>query len=96
VIIGGAAMQLEGSAQLTEDVDFCYKRGKQNIQRLANVSAPFHPKLRGAPGGLPFHFDAATIEHGSNFTLITDLGQIDLFGHAMSSRQCWNTVRKRD
>src|SRR5215813_8513764 len=74
-------MQFQGSARLTEDVDFCYKRNKQNIERLAKVLAPFHPKLRGAPDGLPFHWDAATIQHGANFTLVTDLGQIDLLGN---------------
>ncbi len=39
-----------------------------------------HPYLRGAPPGLPFKFDAATIQAGLNFTLITDLGDIDFLG----------------
>jgi hypothetical protein len=74
VVIGGAAMQMQGSARLTEDLDFCYLRNQKNIERLANALAPFHPRLRGAPEGLPFLFDAATIERGAN--LLTDLGAI--------------------
>lgn len=80
VLIGGGAMQLQGSAYATEDLDFCYARTLQNLARLARAMAPFHPRLRNAPGGLPFHFDAATIERGLNFTLDTDLGPIDFLG----------------
>jgi predicted nucleotidyltransferase len=81
VIIGGAAMRFQGSARLTEDIDFCYSRSKRNIEALANALAPFHPRLRGAPEGLPFHFDAATTGFGSNFTLLTDLGPLNFLGH---------------
>lgn len=34
----------------------------------------------GAPPGLPFRCDAATLKRGLNFTLTTDLGDIDLLG----------------
>jgi len=80
VLIGGGAMQLQGSAYTTEDLDFCYSRTQQNIARLARAMAPHHPRLRGAPEGLPFRFDAATIERGLNFTLDSDLGKIDFLG----------------
>ena len=81
VVVGGAATQVQGSARLTEDLEFCYRRKRDNIERLAKALAPFYPRLRDAPDGLPFRFDAATIEHGSNFTLLTDLGAIDFLGH---------------
>jgi len=80
VLIGGAAMGLQGSAHLTKDMDFCYERSKSNLERLASALKPYHPALRGAPAGLPFHFDAETISRGLNFTLTTDLGDIDFFG----------------
>lgn len=80
VLIGGGAMQLQGSAYMTEDLDFCYARTRKNIAKLARAMAPYHPRLRGAPESLPFHFDAATIERGLNFTLKTDLGPIDFLG----------------
>ena len=80
VLIGGGAMQVQGSAYMTEDLDFCYARTRQNIARLASAMAPFHARLRNAPENLPFRFDAPTIEHGLNFTLDTDLGKIDFLG----------------
>jgi predicted nucleotidyltransferase len=80
VLIGGAAMQMQGSAHLTEDLDFCYARSSKNLQRLALALAPHHPRLRNAPENLPFRFDAATIKRGLNFTLLTDLGALDFLG----------------
>jgi predicted nucleotidyltransferase len=77
VLIGGAAMGLQGSAHLTKDMDFCYERSRPNRERLAKALKPYHPVLRGAPPGLPFQFDAETISRGLNFTLTTDLGDID-------------------
>lgn len=80
VLIGGAAMGLQGSAYLTKDIDFCYDRGPKNILRLARAIQPFQPILRGAPTGLPFRFDAPTITAGMTFTLTTDLGDLDFLG----------------
>jgi predicted nucleotidyltransferase len=80
VLIGGAAMGLQGSAHLTKDIDFCYARSRLNLQRLAEALKPYHPSLRGAPPDLPFRFDAATISRGLNFTLRTDLGDVDFLG----------------
>jgi predicted nucleotidyltransferase len=80
VLIGGAAMQLQGSAHLTEDLDFCYSRSAKNLECLARAMASHNPRLRGAPENLPFRFDAATIKRGLNFTLTTDLGWIDFLG----------------
>jgi len=57
-----------------------YRRSPENIARLAACLAPYHPYLRGTPPGLPFRLDADTIERGLKFTLITDLGSLDLFG----------------
>jgi len=78
VIIGGMAAVAHGSAYLTSDLDLCYSRKKQNLQRLAEALAPFHPRLRGAPLDLPFALDTSALRSGSNFTLITDLGNLDL------------------
>ncbi len=80
VLIGGLAMVYHGSAQSTRDVDICYGRTPDNIERLAQALAPLHPYLRGAPKGLPFRCDATTIQAGLNFRLDTDLGPLDLLG----------------
>ena len=73
-------MGLQGSAHLTKDIDFCYARTNKNMERLAKALEPFHPVLRGAPPGLPFRFDAKIIGSGLNFTLSTDLGDLDFLG----------------
>ncbi|HET7874462.1 MAG TPA: hypothetical protein VFN71_02975, partial [Methylomirabilota bacterium] len=80
LLVGGVAATVHGSTRLTLDVDIVYRRSPDNIQRLVLALTPYHPYLRGAPPGLPFHWEAATLERGLNFTLTTDIGSLDLFG----------------
>jgi predicted nucleotidyltransferase len=80
VVVGGVAAAAHGSARLTHDLDVVYSRSSQNVERLASALAPLGPYLRGAPRGLPFRWDAATVTRGLNFTLTTDAGDIDLLG----------------
>jgi len=80
VLIGGVAANLHGSARATFDVDVVYSRGRANITSLVKSLAPFKPYLRGAPPGLPFQFDEATVRNGLNFTLETTLGDVDVLG----------------
>jgi hypothetical protein len=80
VIVGGLAVTIHGSAYVTFDLDFCYARDTENLVRLARVLHPFNPRLRGAPAGLPFRFDEETLKQGLNFTLSTELGDLDLLG----------------
>ena len=80
VIIGGMAAVAHGSAYLTVDLDLCYSRKKENLEKLAQTLEPFHPLLRGAPQNLPFSLDVSTFKSGLNFTLATDLGDLDLLG----------------
>ena len=80
VLVGGAAATAHGSARLTQDLDVVYRRSDDNLRRLVTALAPRSPYLRGAPPGLPFRWDARTLQRGLNFTLITDLGAIDLLG----------------
>ncbi len=80
ILVGGLAGWAHGSSRATNDVDIVYRRTENNLARLANALQPMHPYLRGAPPGLPFKFDAQTLNHGLNFTLSTDIGAIDLLG----------------
>jgi hypothetical protein len=80
IVIGGLAATIHGSAHSTLDLDVVYRRTPENIARLAAALAPLSPYLRGAPPGLPFHFDAATIRRGLNFTLTTAVGPFDALG----------------
>lgn len=80
IIVGGVAATAHGSTRLTVDLDVVYRRTAENISRIVATLAPYHPYLRGAPPGLPFRWEDATIRNGLNFTLTTSRGQIDLLG----------------
>jgi predicted nucleotidyltransferase len=79
-LVGGVAGIVHGSARVTYDVDLVYSRTDANIDRLASTLAPHAPYLRDAPPDLPFTWNAKTIRSGLNFTLTTNLGDLDLFG----------------
>lgn len=78
IVIGGLSATFHGSARVTYDLDVCYSRASANLRRLAEALAPFHPRPRGFPAGLPFVWDERTLRNGTVFTLQTDLGAIDL------------------
>ncbi len=73
-------MGLQGSSYRTQDIDIVYARDRENVARLVAALAPLKPKLRveGEPEGLPFKFDAQTVLNGSNFTMTTTAGDIDI------------------
>ena len=78
VVIGGVALGLHSAAYVTYDIDICYSRGRENLQKIAEAFRPFNPRLRGFPKDLPFIWDSSTISNGTNFTLDTTLGDFDL------------------
>jgi len=80
IVVGGAAATAHGAARLTQDLDVVYARSDENLARMEHALATHHPYLRGAPEGLPFVWDTPTIRRGLNFTLTTDLGDIDFLG----------------
>jgi len=80
VIVGGVAISAHGSSYLTYDLDVAYARTRDNVKRLAAALAPYHPRPRDFPADLPFVWDEQTIKQGMNFTLTTDLGNLDLLG----------------
>jgi hypothetical protein len=80
IVAGGVAGTLLGSARLTTDLDVVYRRTGENIDRLVSVLSPLNPYLRGAPPGLPFRWDADTVQRGLNFMLVTAIGDLDLLG----------------
>lgn len=80
ILVGGVAATVHGSTRLTLDVDVVYRRSRDNIDCLVLALTPYHPYLRGAPRGLPFRWDSATVQRGLNFTLTTAVGDLDLLG----------------
>jgi hypothetical protein len=80
VIIGGVAISFHSSGYITRDLDFCYQRTSGNLKRIVSAFAPFDPRLRGFPENLPFVWDEKTLQNGTNFTLQTTIGEIDMLG----------------
>jgi hypothetical protein len=80
VLIGGYAAALRGSPMMTGDVDLCYARDPENLERLAAALGELGARLRGAPADVPFRLDARAFEAGDHFTFATDVGPIDCLG----------------
>jgi hypothetical protein len=80
VLIGGYAAALRGSPMMTGDVDVCYARDQENLERLATALGELGARLRGAPAALPFRLDRQSLQAGDHFTFATDVGPIDCLG----------------
>ena len=80
VVIGGVAGRLWGSPTLTNDVDICYERSQDNLERLAAALVDLDARLRGVDENVPFLLDAETLKRGQNFTFTTSLGPLDVLG----------------
>lgn len=80
VIVGGVAIRSHGGNYVTDDIDICYSRTRENLRKIADVLAPLKPRPRGLDRSLPFIFDWTTLQHGTNFTFETYMGDVDLLG----------------
>ena len=80
IVVGGIAIRSHGGNYLTEDLDICYSRKRENLKKLTSVLSNLQPRLRGVDPKLPFVFDWTTLQHGTNLTFVTSLGDIDLLG----------------
>ena len=80
VMVGGLAAVSLGSPLVTNDMDICYDRRRDNLERLASALRELRATLRGAPPGLPFQLDAETLHRGDAFTFDTDAGPFDILG----------------
>lgn len=80
VLIGGYAGTMHGWALITGDLDICYARDAENLERLAAALNDLGARLRGpgVPGDLPFILDATTLRLGDSLTFETDLGNLDI------------------
>jgi len=86
VLIGGVAMRLYDERRLTDDLDVCFARDRDNCLRLADVLALVHARRRGWPAELPDLLDASALLLGGTFTLATDFGPLDLLGEPPGTR----------
>lgn len=80
VLIGGFGAAIRGSPVITGDVDVCYARDDDNLERLAAALDELGATLRGAPPEVLFRLDALTLEAGDHFTFATSAGPLDCLG----------------
>jgi len=72
IIVGGQAEALMGGARVTYDVDLCYRRTPDNLERLATALGTLNLTLRDAPPELKFRLDAQALALGQNYTFEVD------------------------
>jgi len=80
IVIGGVAARILGSDSLTQDLDVCYARDRDNLQALSNALLALHARLRGVKEDVPFRLDARTLAARDSFTFVTDIGSLDVLG----------------
>ncbi len=86
VLIGGMAGRALGSPTITDDLDVCYDRAPDNLERLAAALSELGARLRGVDEEVPFILDAKTLERGENFTFVTSVGSLDVLGLPAGTR----------
>jgi hypothetical protein len=80
IVIGGVAGAAHGSPLITQDLDVCYDRSEENLDRMAKALQQLHARLRGVEDDVSFILDAKTLKAGDHFTFITDAGDLDIMG----------------
>jgi hypothetical protein len=81
VLIGGLAGNVLGSPSATYDLDICYARDDDNLERLAAALVELGARLRGTPENVKFLLDAKTLKAGDHFTFATSAGSLDCLGN---------------
>lgn len=80
VLIGGLGARIHGSPTVTNDIDICYERTTENLERLAAALRQLDARLRGVSEDVPFQLDAAALAAGDHFTFTTRAGSLDCLG----------------
>lgn len=80
VVIGDVAAGVQGAIWATTDLDVAYARDRENHERLATALAALDASPVDLPPGVVATVDARSLAHGTNWTLITRFGRLDLLG----------------
>jgi len=86
LIIGGQAGLARGSSLVTNDLDVCYERSPENLERLATALRSMDARLRGVDEDVPFILDARTLRNGDSFTFDTEFGAVDVLATPSGTR----------
>ncbi|HVA85649.1 MAG TPA: hypothetical protein VNF73_04925 [Candidatus Saccharimonadales bacterium] len=83
VVIGGLAARAHGSTSNTQDLDICFARDGENLQRLAAVLRDISAVRRGLPPDAPAMppLDARTLRATSLLTMDTRFGAFDVLAN---------------
>lgn len=80
VVIGGIAARLRGVPLLTEDVDITPDTQVANLEALVIALRRLNARLRTAsdPDGVRFPLEPEMLRAAGHWTLVTDLGDLDI------------------
>jgi hypothetical protein len=78
VVIGGIAAGVQGAVWVTTDLDICHARDRENHERLARSLKQLEARPRDLPEGVRVVLDARGLAAGTNWTLMTRYGRLDL------------------
>lgn len=80
IVVGAYAAIMQGATLRTDDLDICYERTPENYRKIIKAIRGFRPRLRDIPDDVQAPFDEHSLAQGTNFTLMTDQGPLDLLG----------------
>jgi hypothetical protein len=60
------------------DLDVCYRRDDENLERLARALRVLEARLRGVEDDVSFPLDASSLRNGDSFTFETIAGPLDV------------------
>jgi hypothetical protein len=80
ILVGATAARLQGFPRVTADADITPARDGRNLQALASALRDLDARVyaEAIPEGLPFSCDAATLERGKIWNLVTRAGRVDV------------------
>ena len=96
VVIGGFAGVAHGATAVTQDIDICCEFTSENLLRLQEALAEFHPVHRMTPGRVKLQLTEQNCKDYKNLYLDTDLGQLDCIGYVKGVgdfEKCWQASR---
>ncbi len=97
VIIGGFAGVVYGAtAAVTQDIEICCEFTTENLLRLQEALAEFHPVHRMMSGRVKLQLTEQSCKDYKNLYLDTDLGQLDCIGYVKGVgdfEKCWQASR---
>jgi hypothetical protein len=80
VVIGGIAAGVQGAIWATADLHIAYARDRENHERLAAALAELEAEPVELPAGVHVALDVRSLAAGTNWTLMTRFGRLDLLG----------------